>query len=159
MARVVIIGLGQAAAGDDGVGAAVVDALRDAPLPAGVELVAARDATELVELLRGAGRAILVDAAIGAGPPGSVRLLSPDGLATLPSHPLSSHGFGVREALELACAVTDAAGCRISIVAVCIEAPRRYERGLSPAVRAAVTRARQLVLSCVQPEGLALEAP
>ena len=42
-----VIGIGQRVAGDDGVGHAVIDALAAVALPAGTELLHARDASEL----------------------------------------------------------------------------------------------------------------
>ena len=67
-----VIGLGQRVAGDDGVGLCVLDALEQDP-PAGVELCRVADAAQLVELVQGAERVVVVDAAVAAGPPGTVR--------------------------------------------------------------------------------------
>ncbi len=146
MPRVCIIGLGQPAAGDDGVGPAVVEALALLPLPEDVALATTSDASLLVDLLASCGHAVVVDAAVGAGPPGSVHVLEPAGLAMFSGHPLSSHGIGVAQALELARAVLGHAAPRVSIVAIGIEAPRRPVSGLSRVVQAAIPQVQKVVL-------------
>ena len=59
--------------------------------------------------------------------------------------PLSSHGLGVAEALEVARALHgDGAVGEVQIVGVVIERPRAPGSGLSPAVAAAVAPAAAL---------------
>lgn len=137
-----IIGLGQPAAGDDGVGPAVIQALGDVELPDDVEVSTARNPGELVDLLRSSSHAILVDAVVDTDAPGSVLVLEPEQLAAQPS--LSSHGLGVAEAVALA-RVLDG-GARVEVVAIGIRAPRAYGTQLSPAVQASVLRARQIAI-------------
>ncbi len=160
MPRVRIIGLGQPVAGDDGVGVAVIEALGADALPGDVELITARDASELVDLLEGCERAVVVDAAVGGGPPGSVRVLEPSALAALSYSPVSSHGLGVAETLELVRVLSPGAASHVRVVAISIDAPRRYAGELSAPVQAAVCRARDVVLELVlaPPDGGALSA-
>jgi len=137
-----VVGLGQPAAGDDGVGLAVLDAL-EAEAFDDVELVRLRDAAPLVDLLDGQPL-LLVDAVVGGGEPGTLRWLGVDALARAPLW--STHGLSVAEAVGLATALHGAqvaAGLRI--LGVCIDPPSGPAFTLSPAVAAAVPLAAQAV--------------
>ena len=101
--RRLIIGIGNPERGDDAVGWEVVRLLRGR-LPAGVGLVHhAGEATAILTDLEGADAAFLVDAAASGAEPGRLRRFDvaggalPSGLAEL-----SSHGFGLAQAIELA---------------------------------------------------------
>jgi hydrogenase maturation protease len=145
--RARIIGLGQAAAGDDGVGLAVLEWLREHGVPDGVELVRAAEDSALIPLLQTPAAVVLVDAVLGT-PPGETCELTPEQLASGALRSLSTHGMGVRQALQLAQILApDAALPSIRIVAVTISRPLRYEQRLSPAVAAAVPRAAERVLA------------
>lgn len=149
MMRARVIGLGQAAAGDDGVGLVVLRSLRERGLPSGVELHEVGEPSALVALLSGETPVIVVDAVLGDSV-GEVLELSPDELGEHAPVRLSSHGLGVTEAIGLARALAE--GCsppEIRIVAVTIARPERYQQGLSPGVAAAVPRAVDRVLSLV----------
>ncbi len=63
--RARVIALGQPAAGDDGVGLAVLEALRARNIE-GVELCAVAEATAMIPLLEITTPVIVVDAAVGA---------------------------------------------------------------------------------------------
>jgi hydrogenase maturation protease len=147
--RARVIGLGQRAGGDDGVGLAVIEALRLRGVPAGVELAAVAEASALVPLLSTAAQVVVVDAVLAA-PPGEVVELSPGDLAAGRAAAVSTHGLGVGQAIELA-ALTSPGGVSpdIRLVAVTIDRPGRAALELSPAVRAAVPRAVERVLAIV----------
>jgi len=153
----VVVGIGQAVAGDDGVGLVVARALA----ARGVVVHESADASLLLSLLddgrrdgRPDGRPdglriVVVDAVVGGGAPGSVMRLDTRALASGPT-PLSSHGIGVAEAIELARTLYgDRAVSRVEIVGVAIDRPTGMEVGLSPAVAAAVEPAAALVASLV----------
>jgi len=144
-----IIGLGQAAAGDDGVGLAVVEWLRGHGVPKGVELMCAADDSALVPLLQTRVPVVLIDAVLGERA-GRVLQLTPEQLATRNLRPLSTHGMGVSQVIELARVLTPHAitPC-IRIVAVGITRPRHYRQELSRPVAAAVPCAGQRVLAMV----------
>ncbi len=132
-----VVGLGQPAAGDDGVGLVVLDALGD------IDKVALRDAMPLVELLDGTPL-LLVDALVGAGEPGTLRWLRADelGRASL----WSTHGMSVPDAIGLAEALNGPdAALGLEVLAVCIEAPSGPSFELSPPIAAAVPRAVEAV--------------
>jgi hydrogenase maturation protease len=101
--RRLIIGIGNPDRGDDAIGREVVRRLLGR-LPAGVEaLHHPGEATALLHCLQEAEVAFLVDAAVSGVEPGTVRRFDaaeralPSGLADV-----SSHGFGLAQALELA---------------------------------------------------------
>ena len=109
MARVRVIGCGNPDAGDDAAGLLVAGALRDR-VPGGVDVVLAGPAVRVLELLDGVDIAIVVDAVrspTGARAPGTlVRAeAGPDGLPAELRNSLSTHGFGLAEAVGLAAAV------------------------------------------------------
>ena len=136
-ARTAVIGIGNPDRGDDGAGPALLERLRGR-VGAHVDLIAhGGEATGLLELLQGAGRAYLIDACRAGEAPGTVRRID----ALTCSLPLgggdgSTHGFGVAQGLELGRAL---ALLPERCVLYCIEG-RAYEAGapLSAAVRAAI---------------------
>jgi|CZKU01.1.fsa_nt_gi hydrogenase maturation protease len=149
--RARVIGIGQASAGDDGVGLAVLDALRRESLPSGVELVRVAEPTALIPLFDGGTPMILVDAVVGAGEPGDLLSLPLDALDDKGPRLLSTHGVGVAPAVALARTLSpEAKATNVWIVAICIERPDALRNGLSPAIAAAVPRAVLAVLARVE---------
>lgn len=136
-----IVGIGQRAAGDDGLGPEVIDHLRARGVPEGVELVTADDASVLVDLIDGAAAVVIVDAVVD-DPPGRVRDLRPEDLVRSPRSAVSSHGLTVAEAIGLARQVAPAPeAVPVHVVAVTVARPARLGHGLSAAVAAAVPAA------------------
>jgi hydrogenase maturation protease len=106
--RTAIVGIGSHF-GDDRAGWLVIDALeatldRQVRAAAGVTLVALdRPGAMLLEHLRGVDRAVLVDSVRGGGAAGT--LLRLDASQLQADRQVSSHGFGVAEALLLGAAL------------------------------------------------------
>lgn len=103
-ASVVVIGLGNSDRGDDGAGREVARRLLATEAAKDARIVEADgEATAILANLDGASTAFLIDACVSGAPSGSVRRID---LAqeSLPSvrYGLSSHGFGLAEALALA---------------------------------------------------------
>ncbi|MCI2397803.1 hydrogenase maturation protease [Aliiroseovarius subalbicans] len=97
-----VIGVGNIYAGDDAAGRHVAQGLRDAGFP-GEVVESAGVAADLVPLFETRDHVILVDACRSGASPGTIHRF--DALdAPLPPFlsPLSSHGYGVGEAVELA---------------------------------------------------------
>jgi hydrogenase maturation protease len=100
---IVVIGVGNAYRGDDAVGLAVAERLRER-LP---EDVTVRDCeqepTRLLDAWEGADVALVVDAAASGAPPGTVHRFDASGDG-VPAHVFrsSTHAFGVGDAVELA---------------------------------------------------------
>jgi hydrogenase maturation protease len=100
MSRVRILGIGSPS-GDDQAGWLVADALLAGGLvEVDIEKLD-RPGAGLISLLDGAAWVILVDAMQGGGQPGRIRRFDRKDWPTY-SHGLSSHGFGVLDALSLA---------------------------------------------------------
>lgn len=102
---VVVIGVGNRVMGDDAAGPVVIDRLAGR-VPDDVALVeSVGDATHLLETWRGRDRAVVVDAIVSGGVPGSVHRI--DGLRGVPAawRSASTHLVGLGEAVELGAAV------------------------------------------------------
>ncbi|MDH3299452.1 MAG: hydrogenase maturation protease [Acidimicrobiia bacterium] len=99
-----VVGVGNPTRGDDGIGPAVIEAIRAASDLDDVEtMVAAGDLSDLVVTWTPDQHVVIVDAMVGGGPPGTTVTI--DGLRDpLPAadRPLSSHGFGLVDAVQLA---------------------------------------------------------
>ena len=102
MTRVVVIGVGNAYRRDDGVGLAVLDALRGG-VPATVDLVGCeQEPSRLIDAWDGAAAAIVVDAAASGGDPGAVhRFDASDTAVPVGVFRSSTHAFGVGDAVEI----------------------------------------------------------
>ncbi len=116
----VVAGIGGRLASDDGIGVALVEALQRDP-PAGVRPVIWADADALTlteELLQLDATVLLVDCADLAEAPGTWRLLPSQQIRFATGwSSVSSHGFGLAEALELASGL----GFRQSVHLFCVQ--------------------------------------
>lgn len=140
MAHTLILALGNPLRGDDGVGAAVLDALRGADLPPGVDLLDGGTAgLESVLLMQGYQRAVIIDAAEMGREPGAWVRFTPDQVA-LASGDMGEmgtlHMAGLAEALTLGAAL-GVLPAEIVIFGVQPQAIG-WEPGLSAPVRAAI---------------------
>ena len=106
MAKALILGLGNTLRGDDGVGAAVVAALRDHELPPQVDVIdGGTPGLETVLIWRGYDRVIIVDAAeMGMQPGKWKRFLPDDAIFPSSNNKLKGtlHNAGLAEAVALA---------------------------------------------------------
>jgi hydrogenase maturation protease len=142
-----IVGLGQRAAGDDGVGIAVLDWLRRQGVAPGIELAEIWEASGLGPLLESPGPVVLVDAVL-APPPGRILELAPAALDDSRSRPVSSHGIGVADTIALARLLApDRLSPAVRLVGITIARPRRHAASLSPTVAAAVPEAAARALA------------
>jgi hydrogenase maturation protease len=148
--RARVIGIGQPAAGDDGVGIAVLRRLEGRALRDGIELVHAAEPSALIPLLGGVDRVVLVDAVLAGGAPGRVLALTPGDVAASGASLLSTHGVDVTTAIALARATEDTLP-EILIVGITIGRAERYRHELTPGVAAAVPAAADLVLRLLEP--------
>jgi hydrogenase maturation protease len=143
---VVVIGVGNAWAGDDAAGLLVARMVRECA-PAGVAVIEHEgEPTALMDVWKGARLAILVDATQGGGRPGEVRVME----ATREALPAalggaSTHAYGLGDAIELARAL---GRLPERLVVVGIEgATFEAGRAPGPAVTAALHGARERVLA------------
>ena len=160
--RVVVAAVGAELHRDDAAGPAVLRRLGD-DLEAVEVLGAVASPLQLLGLWDCADLAIVVDAVAGDGEPGAVHVIEVD-LTAPPrasgrtASSASSHGFGVVEALRIACAL-GTAPARVVLVGVVGE-DFGDGAGLSPSVSRAVERAAHTVtelagaaLAAARPEG------
>lgn len=100
---VLVIGVGNADRGDDGVGPAVVARVAALADPAVMTTSSSADPSRLIDHWAGRGSVVVVDAVVDGRPAGTVTVL--DAVAE-PLPPdfgaVSSHGLGVGAAVELA---------------------------------------------------------
>jgi hydrogenase maturation protease len=99
----VVIGLGNPLMGDDGLGLAALARLREAPgLPAGIELVDGGTwGMNLLPIIEGADRVMLLDAIRTGAAPGTVHELARAEIPAALVHKLSPHQIDMREVLAL----------------------------------------------------------
>jgi hydrogenase maturation protease len=97
---VLVLGVGNILLSDEGAGIRVVEELQKLPLPGCVEVVdGATRAMELVDIMRGRQKVIIVDAVAGSAEPGAVFRFGPEQLAALKQMSISVHDIGVHEAI------------------------------------------------------------
>lgn len=132
-----IIGIGSAI-GDDRIGWDAIDALRGVPLPADTELHrVAAPAAELLPLLAGARRVILVDAVANGDAPGRVVRCDPRALVRHDGD-ISGHGLSVDTVLDLAAALGDLPAA-LTLIGVSVDpAGARPNGRMTPSVRRAL---------------------
>jgi hydrogenase maturation protease len=101
--RCIVLGIGNPDRGDDGVGPEIARLLRRI-LPREIDVIEhSGEATDLLVRMEGALVAFLVDACVSESSPGTVWRFDA-GAAPLPqgAFGVSTHGFGLAEAIELA---------------------------------------------------------
>jgi hydrogenase maturation protease len=140
--RTVVLGLGNPVLCDDGVGLAVVSALRRlleaAPIPGVDVLASTRAGFELIDLLQDYRRAILVDCLALPDPqPGRVRRLGLDDVSGS-SRLVNAHEISVGVAFQLAERMGIPMPTEVEIFAVEAADTCTISEGLTPAVEAAV---------------------
>lgn len=138
--RCLILGLGNPLRGDDGVGPRVVAELLRRGLPDGVAAVdGGTGGLDLLHLLEGWERAVIVDAAILGRNPGEFLRFAPAEAHLVGSLvSLSTHTAGFAGALALARAL----GRELPDIVIYGVQPERmdWEEGLSPALEAALPK-------------------
>ena len=136
-----VIGVGVQDRGDDAAGLLVVRLLR-ASAPPGTEFrESGGDAGDVLTLLEGADRVVLVDAALAGRDPGTVELVPPGAGRRAPVR--STHGLGLAEALEVA----EALGTLPGVVRIYVVHGRRFDPGpVTPEVRAGIRAAAERIL-------------
>ncbi len=101
--RVAILGVGNILLKDEGVGIHVIHALQDSPLltDAGVEIIDGGTSPNVLYLLDGADRLIVIDAVEGGGEPGTIYRFRAEDIEQEDKCVLSAHQMGLLEDLEV----------------------------------------------------------
>ena len=140
-----VIAAGNSFYGDDGVGAAVLEAARESKNLPGVDLVDIRtDALALLDHLERGVKTIVVDAARMGLEPGGVAVFRPDEAELrIREDLLSVHGFGLAEVFALARGLgwLPEDVLVVGVEPACLE----IDRGLSAPARAAVDRVLAII--------------
>jgi len=148
-----IFAVGNSFYGDDGVGAAVLEKIRQDDLFPEAELYDAHtDALALLDRLVPGEMNVVVDAAVMGLEPGAAVGFKPDQVRMkIKSDHLSMHGFGLAEAFELA----DKLGKLPEDVLIVGVEPERVviNEGLSDAVRLAVPKVISIIQAEVRSDG------
>jgi hydrogenase maturation protease len=161
--RTVILGLGNPVLRDDGVGLAVATELKrllaEAPVRGVDVLASTRAGFELIDLLRGYTRAIIVDCIVLPAPqPGRVCRLTVDdvsGCARL----VNAHEMSVGTAFRLAEQMGIPMPGELEIIAVEAGDASTIAEGLTPAVQATVGPLAREICERLQREAPAIEPP
>jgi hydrogenase maturation protease len=140
--RTVVLGLGNPCCGDDGVGPAVAAAcqrlLRERPVPGVDVLTSTRAGFELIDLLHGYSRAVIVDCLdLPAPRPGAVRRLTLEEVGGV-SRLVGAHEISLCAAFRLAARLAIPMPAEVEVLAVEGEDLRTLGGPLTPAVHAAV---------------------
>jgi hydrogenase maturation protease len=99
---VLVLGVGNLLLGDEGFGVRVVQAMQATGAPAGVELYdGATAGIDLIGVMSGRRKVIVIDVVAAEGEPGTVLHLTPDDLPPASGFGASVHDVGIVEALEL----------------------------------------------------------
>lgn len=102
MARALIVCIGNDLVADDGAGKVVYDCLKESRLPEGTRLsFLGLGGIDLLEEVNGEELLVVVDAVQLGAAPGTVHVLGWDQLPVMEPRPVSGHGIGVREAIEV----------------------------------------------------------
>lgn len=147
-----VIAVGNAFYGDDGVGAAVLESIRESKLLPGAELIDIHtDALALLDHLEPGRRHVIVDAAQMGLEPGDVAAFRPEDVKLhIRQDNLSVHGFGLPEAFGMA---TQLGKMPEDMLIVGVEpASIVINTGLSEAVAAAVPRVVEIIQAEVGPD-------
>ena len=144
--KILIAGIGNLLFSDEGIGVHVIRELRQKTLSPNVELIDLGTSTfDLVGLMEGMDKVILVDAIASEEPAGTVFKLSPEDLKSGKRKLLTSlHQLGVMETLEFALRT----GCIPEMVIIGIT-PKDYRSlgmELTPELKSALPRIVEVIL-------------
>jgi hydrogenase maturation protease len=152
MKNVAIIGMGNPFMSDEGVGIRVIERLREAPLPSGVEVLdMGTSGMSVLHELEGRDKVVFVDCALMGAPPGTIRRFTPDQVTTQKgSSRLSLHEGDLLRTLALARRLGT---CSDDIVVFGIE-PKAVElgEGLSPELTQSLDTYANAVRAEIRPD-------
>jgi hydrogenase maturation protease len=137
LAPIRIIGIGNGLRGDDAVGLVVARRLRDLVGPPVQVMEAEGPSLDLLDLMEGAEKVVLIDAASGSGPEGLIhRFEATAGPIGREIFPTSTHAIGLAEAIEIGRALGRLPAVMLVYgIEICVAT---IGSSLSPAVSAAV---------------------
>ncbi len=144
--KTLVLGLGNPLLGDDAVGLRVAALVRER-LGALADVDVREEESgglRLMEVMTGYDRAIVVDAAVTGGAPGTIRRVGPDELPT--QRTAIAHGIDLPRALELGRTLGLPMPAEVRVVAIAAESVLEFREQMTPAVTAALEPAVAAVL-------------
>jgi len=97
----VILGVGNILLKDEGIGVHAAHALQEMPLNEGVEVMDGGTSPDIIPLVEGADKLIVIDAALGGEEPGTIYRFSPEDIAAESADLVSAHQMSFAENLRL----------------------------------------------------------
>lgn len=148
MVRTLIVCIGNDLVADDGIGHEIYALLNRGALPDGVRLcLLGVGGMDLLDELDGEELLVVVDAVQFGAPPGSVHLLDWESIPTRDMRPVSGHGIGVKEALQVCRKLyPEKAAARVYLVGVEGHCFDQVGAGLTPEVREGLPEAVEKIL-------------
>jgi hydrogenase maturation protease len=143
-----VIGVGHALGGDDYIGIKVVEELSNEMDSDEVEFVTTNDPSRIIYLAEDSEKMVIVDAVL-ADEPGKVFVVDPD---SYPKYlkPISSHGFEVPFAIEVAKKMGFLEGKKVVIVGISVENIQIFEEKISDVVLRAIPEAKRTVRELIE---------
>ncbi len=147
MTEGLVICVGNDFVGDDGVGVAVYERLKQSDLPSGIRVeYLGLGGMDLLEHLQGERILVVVDSVQLGSPPGTVHQLPWNEIPFLGTRPISGHGIGIREAVEVAARIyPDKVPAEIYLVGIEGHQFDQLGTGMSDEVAAAIDHAMDKV--------------
>ncbi len=144
--------IGNDLAADDGVGHAVYRHLMRGGLPEGTRLeLLGVGGLDLLDRMAGEDRLIVVDAVCFGAEPGTVHVLDWQDIPVAGQRPVSGHGIGVREAVEIGRRLSpEKMPTHIHLVGIEGKCFDELGAGLSTEVAAAVREASERILDLLE---------
>jgi len=143
-----VIGVGHALGGDDYIGIKVVEELSNEMDSDEVEFVTTNDPSRIIYLAEDSEKMVIVDAVL-ADEPGKVFVVDPDSYPKY-LNPISSHGFEVPFAIEVAKKMGFLEGKKVVIVGISVENIHIFEEKISDVVLRAIPEAKRTVRELVE---------
>jgi len=143
-----VIGVGHALGGDDYIGIKVVEELSNEIDSDEVEFVTTNDPSRIIYLAEDSEKMVIVDAVL-ADEPGKVFVVDSD---SYPKYlkPISSHGFEVPFAIEVAKKMGFLEGKKVVIVGISVENIQIFEEKISDVVLRAIPEAKRTVRELIE---------
>jgi len=151
IARVLVVCIGNDLVADDAVGHEIYRLLDKRAFPQGVRVcLLGVGGIDLIELLDGEDLLIVVDAVQLGSAPGTVHVLSWDDLPMQSQRPVSGHGIGIREALEVCRRLyPERAAADVRLVGIEGRCFNRLGVGLTPVVADALPKAVAAIVDLI----------